>query len=194
MDIRPNQGNTPLDPSEAEGLIPDLTTQVELNEFEFRNILQARQWLARNPKISADVLNPETLRRIHQQMFGQTWRWAGRYRLTQKSIGVEAFRISTELKNLVDDVTVWIQCDTYPKEEIAVRFHHRLVQIHPFPNGNGRHARLVTDLLCAQLGLPEFSWGRANLTDPGEVRQRYIAALGQADRHDLSPLIEFVRS
>lgn len=99
-----------------------------------------------------------------------------------------------DLRELKDDCRYWIENRTYEPDEIAARFHHRLVQIHPFPNGNGRHARMATDLLLVAMRRPRFSWGRANLVDPGETRQRYVDALRAADNHDVRPLLEFVRS
>lgn len=194
MDFRLEAGNTPLDPSEAEGLIPNLSTQAELNEFEARNILEAAVWARTNPRVLKNLLDVDFLRLLHRQMFRRTWRWAGRYRVTQKSIGVEAFKISTELKNLVDDVKVWIEFQSYETDEIIARFHHRLVQIHPFPNGNGRHARLAAELLALKLNAPMLSWG-ANSNKPMiETRQHYIEALQAADQHDYSKLLKFVRS
>lgn len=187
-------GSTPLDPDEEGGLIPSLTLLAELNEFEFRNIEAARRWATRARRRPLDVLTAEGLMLLHRRMFDLTWRWAGRPRLTQKSIGVEAFRIASETRNLCEDVKVWIEFATYFPDEIAVRFHHRLVSIHPFPNGNGRHARLATDLLCLRQGWPLFTWGSNDLGAASDVRRRYIAALQAADRHDYGPLLEFVRT
>ena len=187
-------GSTPLDPDEEEGLIPSLTLLAELNEFEFLNIEAARRWATRARRTPLDVLTAEGLMLLHRRMFDRTWRWAGKPRLTQKSIGVEAFRIASETRSLCEDVKVWIEFGTYPPDEIAVRFHHRLVSIHPFANGNGRHARLATDLLCLRQGRPVFAWGSTDLVTPSETRKRYIAALQAADRHDYRPLLEFVRT
>lgn len=127
-------------------------------------------------------------------MFGETWRWAGRFRMTEKSIGIEPYRISVELRNLRDDILTWLRFETYPLDEIAVRFHHRMVLIHPFSNGNGRHARLVTDLVLVQHGASPFTWGNADLIRRGEARDRYLQALRAADRYDYLPLAEFVRT
>lgn len=194
MNFDPVHGQTPLDPDEAEGLVPALSTQQELNQFEAQNILEALLWARSSRAIRKQLLSVDTLKQLHRRMFDQTWKWAGRFRLTQKSIGVEAYRISTELTNLVEDVKVWIEFATYSTEEIAVRFHHRLVQIHPFPNGNGRHARLATDLLCEQLSIPLFTWGSGDLIRDSDVRRSYIQALQSADAHDYSLLMAFVRS
>lgn len=127
-------------------------------------------------------------------MFGRVWKWAGTYRRTGKNIGVDAYRISMEPRQLLDDVRYWIEHDTYLPDEIAARFHHRLVWIHLFPNGNGRHARTATNLLLKTLGQPRFTWGRKNLVDANETRQAYVDALRKADHHDYEPLLNFVRS
>ena len=127
-------------------------------------------------------------------MLGDVWRWAGRFRTSERNIGIDYWQIPIALRQLLDDTKAWIEYHTYPPDEIALRFHHRLVQIHPFPNGNGRHARLTADLLVMRLGGERFSWGSANLQDAGTVRQRYIAALQAADDHDIGPLLAFARS
>ena len=131
---------------------------------------------------------------LHKRMFGRVWRWAGTYRQTGKNIGVDAYRIAQDLGQLLNDCRYWIENDTYDPDELAARFHHRLVWIHPYPNGNGRHARLATDLLLVSIGQERFSWGSASITDPGQTRQRYVAALRAADNHDMEPLLAFVRS
>jgi len=127
-------------------------------------------------------------------MFGKVWRWAGEFRKTERNIGIDPVGIGVELKTLLDDVTFWIDNETYPPDEIAVRFHHRLVAIHPFPNGNGRHARLAADILIKQLGRDRFTWGRNSMINPGDTRKAYVAALQKADRHDILDLIAFARS
>jgi len=183
---------TPLAPEEREGLIPSyITLRRELNEAEQANILEAGEWaLARK----RDVLTETFLKALHKQMFGRVWRWAGAFRMTERNIGVPPYRIPVDLRHLLDDCRHWVEHGTYPPDEIAARFHHRLVSIHPLPNGNGRHARMAADLLLTRLGQPRFTWGQANLVDPGEARQAYVAALRAADGHDIQPLLEFVRS
>ncbi len=156
--------------------------------------MEAVLWAKTNPKALKDLLDIDALCLLHWKMFDRTWRWAGRFRKTQKSIGVEAYRISSELKNLVEDVKAWIEFESYPADEIVARFHHRLVFIHPFPNGNGRHARLAADLLARQLGITPFSWGAHSRLSLEEVRRNYIEALQEADRHDFAKLLKFVRS
>ena len=185
-------GATPLDADELASLIPGhITTQGELNEWEQLNIVQGDTWARKQRK---EILDEGFLRRLHQQMFGQTWRWAGTFRKSDKNIGVDWLRIGVEVKNLLDDVRYQVEHNSLPPDEIAVRFHHRLVAIHPFPNGNGRHARLMADLLAERLGRPRFTWGSASLVDANETRQRYIAALQAADARDIAPLLAFARS
>jgi Fic-DOC domain mobile mystery protein B len=183
---------TPLTPEEREGLIPSyITLRRELNEAEQANIVEAEEWAYSRKR---DVLSEQFIKSLHKRMFGRVWRWAGDFRQTERNIGVNPFRIAIDLRNLLDDCRYWIEHETYPPDEIAARFHHRLVYIHPFPNGNGRHARLAIDLLLVKLGRPRFSWGRVNLVNAGETRQTYVAALRAADNHDIGPLLQFVRS
>ena len=183
---------TPLDEEEKDGLMLSyITTRGELNEAEQANILEATEWAFARKR---DVLNERLLDNLHKRMFGRVWRWAGSHRRTGKNVGVDAYKIPTELRRMIDDCQYWIDHNTYQPDEIAARFHHRLVWIHPYPNGNGRHARLATDLLLKSLGQPRFSWGQEILIDPGETRQRYVDALRAADNHDFTSLLEFVRS
>lgn len=187
-------GATPLDPDEAEGLLlPHITNRSELDRWEQDNIAEAEVWaFRRKPR---DLLSVDFVCRLHKRMFGTVWRWAGEFRRSGKNIGVECWAIGTSLKNLLDDVQTWIDLNGYPPDEIAARFHHRLVSIHLFANGNGRHARLMADLLLVHiLGRPRFTWGSENLVHPGDCRQRYIEALQAADCHQYKPLLEFVRS
>lgn len=183
---------TPLSPEELQGLIPSyITLRSELNEAEQSNILEAEQWAFSRKR---DVLDEEFLRKLHKKMFGRIWRWAGKFRLTERNIGVDPRHIGIDLRNLLEDCRCWIAHDVYPPDEITARFHHRLVCIHPFPNGNGRHARMAADLLLVRLGRPRFSWGSTNLINAGQTRYAYIAALRAADDNDIRPLLEFVRS
>lgn len=185
-------GATPLDADELASLIPGhITTQGELNEWEQLNIVQGESWARRQRK---EILNESFLRQLHKQMFGETWKWAGKFRKSDKNIGGDWITIGVELKKLLDDSRYQVEHASYPADEIAVRFHHRLVAIHPFPNGNGRHARLMADLLVLRLGQPRFTWGSRRLVDASNTRQRYITALQAADAHDIAPLLVFARS
>jgi Fic-DOC domain mobile mystery protein B len=183
---------TPLSEEEREGLIPSyITLRSELNEAEQANILEAQEWAFTRKR---NVLDERFLKNLHNRMFGHVWRWAGQYRLTGKNIGIDAYRILEELRQLIDNCRFWIENKTYDPDEIAARFHHKLVWIHPYPNGNGRHARLAADLLLKSIGQKPFSWGSASLVDTGETRAQYINALRAADHHDIGPLLAFVRS
>ena len=187
-------GATPLHPDEADGLrMPHITMQRELNRWEQDNINDAVNWTRRMRR--SDILTEAFLCTLHEKMYGKVWQWAGAFRKTDKNIGGQWSRVPSELRQLLDDVTYWQAHDTYPVDEIAARFHHRLVLIHLFPNGNGRHARLATDLLLVKVlkALP-FSWGQGNLVEAGETRRQYIQALKAADNHDYTGLLAFVRS
>lgn len=198
MDGKALSGATPVDPDEAEGLLhAHVATRAELDELEEANIQIGLEWAVRRAITSGrriDVLSEEFLYALHERMFGEVWSWAGVARRSEKNIGVERQRIRVEVRNLVEDARVWRERQVYSADEIAVRFHHRLVSIHPFPNGNGRHARLMADLLAMQGGRPAFTWGGARLTTTSELRTTYIAALRKADGGDIAPLLEFARS
>jgi Fic-DOC domain mobile mystery protein B len=187
-----DDASTPLDEGERGGLIPSyITLRGELNEAEQANIIEAEDWAFARKR---DVLSERFLDTLHKRMFGHVWRWAGTHRKSNKNIGVDAYRIPEELRLLIDNCRYWVENDTYPADEIAARFHHKLVWIHPYPNGNGRHARLATDLLLNAMNQPRFTWGSQSLTDAGDTRQQYVDALRAADKHDIAPLLTFVRS
>ena len=188
----PDDAATPLTPEETRDLIPaHIAYRRELNEAEQENITRAQAWALNRRR---DLLSEKFIQELHRQMLGDVWRWAGKFRTSERNLGIPFHEIPVALRQLLDDTKAWIELQTYPPDEIAVRFHHRLVQIHAFPNGNGRHARLMADLLVMKLGGERFSWGRESLRDPGAVRQRYIASLQAADNHDLGPLLAFARS
>lgn len=186
-------GATPLSAEDLEGLIPEhLTQQAELDAWEQENILAARERLARQrPR---DLLTDSNLRKVHGWMFEHTWTWAGHYRTSGKNIGCDWTQIPEQVRVLCDDVRYQLVHGTYPQNEIAVRFHHRLTSIHPFANGNGRHARLMTDLLLESQGQARFTWGAQDLAAAGAARDRYLAALRAADAGDYAPLQAFVHS
>ena len=188
------EGATPLDADEAHGLLlSHITTRAELDRWEQENISEAEAWAFR--RTPRDILSDGFIKRLHKRMFGHVWRWAGEYRTTGKNIGVPAWQIAAELRNLCADTVAWLEHSSYQPDEIAVRFHHRLTAIHSFPNGNGRHARMMTDVLLVHLlKQPRFTWGSGNLVNAGECRQQYISALRAADRHDSTELLAFVRS
>lgn len=188
-----DESNTPLTGEEREQLLPTyIAVRSELNEAEQVNIAQAMRWLARGRGVN--VLDDADLRLLHKRMFGDVWKWAGIYRTTPRNIGIEAYRIPMEVRQLTDDARYWVENETYPADELAIRFSHRLVSIHPFPNGNGRHSRISGDLLARKLGQAPFTWGRNTLADAGATRDAYVNALRTADGGDIQPLLEFARS
>ena len=188
-------GQTPLGPEEAAQILrPAVATLGELDLVEQENIAQATVWALGRRRQPQAVLDEPFLRRLHKRMFGDVWRWAGTYRQTPRNIGVEPWRIAQEIGGLIGDARYWVEHDTYELVELTVRFHHRLVAIHPFPNGNGRHARLAADVLAVSLGSTPLGWGRGLAFGPGELRAIYIAALQAADQGELIDLIAFARS
>lgn len=184
---------TPLDLDEIAALIPKhITTQEELNAWEEKNILNAERWASKKK----DILSISFIKELHFQMFNKTWGWAGQFRISSsKNIGIDWHLISSNVKNLCDNIKYQLDHEIFSKDEIAIRFHHQLVWIHSFPNGNGRHARLISDLLIKLHGRQRFSWGgRQDLSKSCEVRRQYIEALRSADRGDYSKLIIFART
>lgn len=183
---------TPLTAEERTGLIPThIALRSELNELEQANIAEADQWAFSRRH---NVLDEPFLRGLHRRMFAHVWRWAGKYRTTERNLGVASYRIQPDLMQAISDARYWLDNKTYGPDEVAVRFHHRIVLVHPFPNGNGRWSRMAADVLIVREGGDRFTWGSANLQSSGDVRRAYIEALHAADDHDLNPLIAFAQS
>lgn len=193
--FREPENATPLEAEEREQLLQTwITSRADLNIAEEENIIAGAAWArGRRGRRPVDMLSAGFANMWHKEMFGDVWKWAGTYRTTSRNIGVDAYRIESEVAQLMGDVRYWVENDAYESDEIAVRFHHRLVAIHPFANGNGRHSRLMADLLLERLGGTPFSWGGGSLTDSGELRRRYVEALRAADNHDIRPLLAFAR-
>ena len=193
---QPAEGATPLSPDDLNGMIPKgITTREQLNQFEALNIQQALIWARRARTTPATLLTIDYCLNLHKRMFNKTWRWAGQFRRYEVNIGnTPPEQIPMALRNCCDDAKAWLEYDSYPKDEIAIRLHHRLVWIHPFTNGNGRHTRIMADLLLTSLGQPIFSWGKLSLTQQSENRKRYLAALREADKGDYQPLLAFAKS
>jgi Fic-DOC domain mobile mystery protein B len=189
------EGNTPLTPDEQADLLPNLATKEELNQWERENILVAYSWaLNQRTLVRENALSEPYVRDLHRRMFDETWKWAGLYRTSEKNIGVPHHQIREQLAILVGDARYWLEHATFAADEIAIRFHHRLVFIHPFSNGNGRHARLMADVLIKLQGRPEFTWGGADIVAQGDIRRVYIDALRIAAEGDIAPLLAFARS
>ncbi len=190
------EGQTPLDDDEKEGLINKaVATRQELDAFEQFNIQKAMLWLVGKKFTAKQILTEKFVMGLHKRMFGEVWRWAGTFRNTNKNIGIDKYLISLELRVLLDDCNYWIDNQTFPPDEIAIRFKHRIVVIHCFANGNGRHSRLIADVIIEKLlGGEVFSWSGNNLISAGEARRFYLKALRNADRNNFSDLIFFARS
>jgi Fic-DOC domain mobile mystery protein B len=198
-DPPPNQasGNTPLTPDDLAGLKPSLATKNELDQFERQNIIEADRW-AFSPRVlrRVDPFIEPYLRELHRRMFGETWTWAGRYRTTDKNLGVPFHQIMNEIAAALGNCHYWLEHQTFEFDEIAIRLHHRLVWIHPFPNGNGRHARLLADVIAVKNGRERFTWGSATLEATGSGRAEYIRCLQAMDANndDIEGLLRFARS
>lgn len=185
-----DNNSTPLTEEEKQQLNAKwITTRSELNELETKGLASAEIWLSKNKK---DIYNEIFLKQLHKKMFGNIWKWAGTFRTTERNIGVAPYEIQPKLRMLFDDTKFWVDNNVYSKKEIAVRFHHRLVQIHPFPNGNGRISRIMADLIMRSFGLKNLHWGKGNLTEISALRTKYIFALQEADRGNYTDLIDFV--
>ncbi len=196
LDLEYNRGQTPLDEDEKEGLlVPTIATREELDEFEQQNIEDALQWVLTSSMKLETVLTEKFIRTIHKRMFGSVWKWAGDYRKTDKNLGIDKWQIPVELKKLCGDTLFWIENETYPPEEIAIRFKHKIVCIHCFPNGNGRHSRMMADILIDRIFKRElFSWGTGKLTNQSDSRSRYLKAVRAADKNEFDLLLDFARS
>lgn len=185
------EGATPIDPDEANGLIPDhITLQRELNEWESQNIQKAVAWGFSRKR--SHVLTVEFVKDLHRRMFDETWNWAGVFRRSDKNIGVPWTHVPEETRKLLDDAKYGLTESVYGVAEAAVRLHYRLVSIHLFPNGNGRHARLLADIVLYNHDLPRIDWGPESLDAPGDVRERYMVALREADGGRFDGLLSYL--
>ena len=184
--------STPLTEEEKQGLIPWITSRSELNEIESLGIFNAERWLLTSKK--KDILSEKFIKLLHKKMFEGIWEWAGKFRTKEVNIGkIPPYAIPVELQKLFDDVNYWIENKTYSPLEIGARFHHRLVYIHPFPNGNGRHSRIMADLLMQKMGQKTLNWGQKSFVEISELRKKYIEALRKADVGNYSLLLDFVK-
>ena len=196
LDLEYINGQTPLDEDEKEGLlIPTIATREELDEFEQQNIEEAIQWILTRSFKTKTVLTEKFICSLHKRMYGSVWSWAGEFRKTDKNLGIDKWQIPVALKTLCDDAFFWIQNNTYSPEEVAIRFKHRIVSIHCFPNGNGRHSRLMADIIINKIyDLSMFHWGTGDLVHQGDTRSTYLKAVKEADNDLFQSLLEFARS
>ena len=195
LDFKYVDGQTPISEEEKQGLlIKSITTRGELDELEQLNIEKAVEWTLNNKFLKEKILSEEFIKSVHKKMLGDIWEWAGKFRRSEKNIGVDWIRIGVELRMLLDDTKYWIENDTYPPDEIAIRFKHRLVNIHCFPNGNGRHSRIMADIIIESVFKKDvFTWNNSNLVKPNSARKEYIDSIRKADNGIIEPLLDFAR-
>jgi Fic-DOC domain mobile mystery protein B len=196
LELDYKDGQTPLDKEEKEGLkIKSITTQRELDEFEQLNIENAVEWTIHTKFKPEKILTEKFVKDLHKRMYGDVWKWAGKFRRTEKNIGIPWTQIGIELKKLLDDTKYWIENKTFSSVEIAIRFKHRIVSIHCFPNGNGRHSRMMADIIMESIfGNGIFSWHQSNMVIASETRNQYIKSLREADNVNFKQLIEFAEN
>ena len=189
-------GQTPLSEEEKERiLIKSITTHGELDEHEQLNIEEAIAWTM-SLKLKKDrILTEDFIKTLHKKMLGKVWRWAGEFRRSEKNIGVKWINISIDLRTLLGDTDYWIENKIYPPDEISIRFKHRLVNIHCFPNGNGRHSRIMADIIIESIfGKDIFTWNHSNMVKANETRAEYIRSIREGDKGNIEPLINFART
>lgn len=196
LNLDHKSGQTPISEEEKDGLkIKAITTQSELDEFEQLNIEKAVEWTIHSNFKAENILTEKFIKNLHKRMYSDVWKWAGEFRKTDKNLGISWTKIGIELKTLIDDSSYWIENNTFSPEEIAIRFKHRIVSIHCFPNGNGRHSRLMADIIMESIFEQEiFSWHQSNMVKANETRKKYIDALKQADNGNIRPLIQFAKN
>lgn len=191
------EGATPISEEDLDGLIPTfVATRADLNQVEYENIARALPWALEQARVrgTLEILEFGFVFELHRRMFGDVWTWAGTQRRRETNIGVAPQQIVIQTKSTIDDARYWHEHDVFSSDERAVRIHHRLVSVHPFPNGNGRGTRLFADLYMTSIGRPPLSWGRSRLDEQSEVRSAYIAALERAGDGDYTALLRFARS
>jgi Fic-DOC domain mobile mystery protein B len=196
LELQYTDGQTSLDEDEKEGLrIKSITTQGELDEFEQLNIEKAVEWTIHTNLKPEKILTEKFVKDLHKKMYGDVWKWAGEFRRSEKNIGIRWTQIGIELKNLLDDTKYWIENNTFSPEEISIKFKHRIVSIHCFPNGNGRHSRMLADIIMESIFKREpFTWHQSNMMKANETRKQYIDALRKADNGNIKPLIKFAKN
>lgn len=195
LELEYEDAQTPLSEEEKDGLlIKSITTHAELNEHEQLNIEQAVKWIIERKLKKDKILTEDFIRTLHKKMFGNVWSWAGEFRKSEKNIGVKWINIGVDLKILLNDTKYWIENETYSPDEIAIRFKHRLVNIHCFPNGNGRHSRIMADIIIESIFKNKvFTWNHSNMVKADDTRKNYINAIREGDKGNIGPLITFAR-
>jgi Fic-DOC domain mobile mystery protein B len=182
-------GETPID--DVSGLkIKGIRTRKELNILEAENIRNVVvKYLAVKPSRRTARFDVAWARRLHKEMFGDVWKWAGQFRTEDLNIGVAWHQVETSLQNLLDDLKCWLQHGTGLLDQ-AVMLHHRAVQIHPFRNGNGRWARMLANIWLRRHDHPPTEWPEETVGAQSTIRDEYIKAIRLADEGDYGPLME----
>jgi len=196
LNLAYHEGQTPLSEEEKEGLlIKTVTTKGELDQFEQLNIEKAIEWTIHKKFKRDQILSEIFIKKLHKKMYDDVWRWAGEFRKSEKNLGIKWTQISVELKTLIDDTKYWIESKTYPPDEISIRFKHRIVSIHCFPNGNGRHSRIMADIFMESIFENKiFTWHQSNMVKADKIRKKYITTLKEADKGNIKPLIDFAKN
>jgi Fic-DOC domain mobile mystery protein B len=196
LELEYEDGQTPLSEEEKDGLlIKTITTHGELDEHEQLNIEKAIEWTIKTKFKKDQILTEKFIKALHKKMLGNVWSWAGEFRKSEKNIGVPWVKIGVELRVLLEDTKYWIENKIFSNEEIAIRFKHRLVNIHCFPNGNGRHSRIMADIIMESiLGSEPFSWNQSNMVKADQTRKNYINAIREGDNGNIQPLIDFAKN
>lgn len=190
------QGATPLSPDDLLGLkLPHVQTRAQLNEIEAANILQGQNWVSSLKVLTLDdIFSRDFVIALHKNLFGDIWQWAGTFRLRELNIGVEPKNIPIDLHNFLEDAKCWLEFKHFSDLELSARIQHKLVQIHPFVNGNGRHARIFTDIVRVfLLNKKPLRWAKAKLEDMTTERAAYIAGLRKADGGDFSEMVDYLK-
>ncbi len=186
--LKTPEDSTPI--NDLSGLIPSgITVKSALDEWEAENILKAYNRYLKTSRKRA--ISPGLITAVHKEMFGLTWKWAGSFRKENLNLGVEWFAIPVEIKKLCDDIAFWEKSKNVNILEQSVRIHHRLVRIHPFLNGNGRHARMIADIFLSGRGKKLPLWPDKDMVETTDIRKRYIHCLKEADNGDYAGLLEF---
>ncbi len=196
LELEYDDGQTPLNEEEKDGLlIKTITTHGELDEHEQLNIEKAIEWTIKTKFKNDQILTEKFIKALHKKMFVNVWSWAGEFRKSEKNLGVTWIKIGIELRALLEDTKYWIENKIFSNEEIAIRFKHRLVNIHCFPNGNGRHSRIMADIIMQSIfGVEPFTWNHSNMVKADQTRKNYISAIREGDNGNIQPLIDFARN
>lgn len=186
-------GETPIDVSHLK--VKGVQTRSQLDSVEAANILKvvSKYFGRRRPTERMAPFTLQWVKRLHREMFGDVWKWAGRNRTSEINIGVKWHLIDEKLQQLLDDLACWGQSEVGVLEQAAM-LHHRAVQIHPFYNGNGRWARMLANILLHSRGYSSTGWPNELIGTTSIIRDRYIAAIKAADDGNYDLLTDLHRT